>query len=66
MGIFGNLENLNLGMGLKAKQSQFIETKYAALDGWSPLSDQETGQKASLGAFATLLLLFIIYKLGSN
>ncbi len=65
MGKFGNLENLNLGMGLKVKVSQFIDAKHAALDGWSPLSEQEQGQKASLGAFATLLLLYIVYKLGS-
>jgi hypothetical protein len=63
MGTFGNLENLNLGMGLKAHESQFIPTKHAALDGWSPLSEQEKGQKASLGVLGTLLLFIIIYNL---
>ena len=66
MGIFGNLENLNFGMGLKATQSQFIAKEHASLDGWSSLSEQEEGQKASLGAFATLLLLLILYKIGSK
>lgn len=66
MGIFGNLENLNLGMGLKVKQSQFIDAKHASFDGWSSLSNQERGQKASFGVVAALLLLFILYKLGSN
>ena len=65
MGIFGNLENLNLGMGLKAVESQYIAKEHASLEGWSSLSEQD-GQKASLSVFATLLLLFIIYKLGSN
>lgn len=60
---FGNLENLNLGMGLKANESQFIPTKHASLDGWSSLSEQNKGQKASLGVLGALLLFIIIYNL---
>jgi hypothetical protein len=63
MGTLGNLENLNLGMGLKAHESQFIPAKHAALDGWSSLSEQDRGQKASLGVLGALLLFIIIYNL---
>lgn len=63
MGRFGNLENLNLGMGLKAHESQFIDAKHASLDGWSSLSEIDKGQKASLRVLGTLLLFIIIYNL---
>ena len=61
--MMGNLENLNLGMGLKAKPSQFIHAQHAGLDGWSSLAQTETKSKLPLGIFGTLLLIFIVYKL---
>ena len=66
MSRYGNLENLNLGMGLKARESQFLATKHASLDGWSSLSEIKEGQKASLGVFGSLLLVFFLYKLISQ
>ena len=59
----GNLDNLSLGMGLKATASQVIPAQHASLDGWSTLSEQERGKKLSFGVFGTLLLVFIVYKL---
>ena len=63
MGSFGNLENLNLGMGLKVSESQYIPAKHANLEGWSSLSEQDKGQKASIGVLGALLLFIIIYNM---
>lgn len=64
--MLGNLDNLSLGMGLKAKPEQHIAAKYAALDGWSYLSAAEneaSKAKKSLGVLGTLLIMVIVYNL---
>jgi hypothetical protein len=60
---FGNLENLNLGMGLKATESQFVPAKYASLDGWSQFAETGPSKKTTISIFGTLLLLVLVYKL---
>lgn len=54
----GNLDNMPLGMGLKAKPSQLIGSQHAGLDGYG----EQKSVKLPLGIFGTLLLIFLIYK----
>ena len=61
--MMGNLDNLNLGMGLRAKPSQFIRAQHAGLDGWSSLGQTGAGSKLPFGILGTLLLVFLVYKL---
>lgn len=67
--MFGNLDNLSLGLGLKIKPEQRIPAKYASLDGWGYLSAAEPSEKEaskakkSLGVLGTLLIIVIVYKL---
>lgn len=62
MSKFGNLDNLSLGMGLRANKSQVIPARNAGLHGWSTLSQQENSP-AGLKLFGALLLILILYKL---
>jgi len=67
--MLGNLDNLALGMGLKATLEQHIPAKYASLDGWGYLSAAEVAEKEatktkkSLGVLGILLIIAIVYKL---
>lgn len=64
--MFGNLDNLSLGMGLKAKPEQRIHARHAALDGWQLGSEEAkrvTETKKSFGLLGTLFILVVAYKL---
>lgn len=60
--MFGNLDNLNFGMGLKANQSQYIPTKNASFEGWSTFAEQDKAKKISWSLLGALLLILLLYK----
>lgn len=59
----GNLEDLNLGMGLRASASQFIPAQHAGLDGWTAFAGSGNNKKWALLIFSALLLIGLVYKL---